>query len=573
MVSPEAMPAPEGRVIGRYALYGEIAAGGMATVHFGRLVGPVGFSRTVAIKRLHPQFAKDPEFVSMFLDEARLAARIQHPNVVSTLDVVALEGEVFLVMEYVQGESLSKLVRACRRKGELVPARIASSIVAAALHGLHAAHEAKSERGEPLDLVHRDISPQNVLVGVDGVARVLDFGVAKAAMRAQTTRDGQMKGKLSYMAPEQLRAKAVDRRTDVFAAGVVLWEALTGRRLFDGADAGEILTKVLEAEVPQPGQLVPSVPPALDSIVLRALERDPARRFATAREFAIALEHAGAVALNREVGEWVEDIGGEVLARRAERVAEIESISTAGSPFGAQAQELAAHRQSLADADAAVPPGGSNPSGISAVSQAGAVDARVSSPSWGGAQMPPGDGSAPSWSGQLPSREGTSPSQVTNLSVASAPHVAPRRRQGVYAALLGVAAAFGIAVVVVVVALVRRSVASAPAASAAPQPPAASAAPVSLAPLDSAASEPAVAASALAPEPTASATQAETPEPSASAPAPGHTAKPAAHSRPTRHVYHPSAPKPKPKPAPKANCNPPYTVDSSGIRHPKPECM
>ncbi|HEY2366157.1 MAG TPA: serine/threonine-protein kinase, partial [Polyangiaceae bacterium] len=210
------------RVVGRYALYEEIAAGGMATVHFGRLLGPVGFSRTVAIKRLHPQFAKDPEFVSMFLDEARLAARIRHPNVVPTLDVVATQGELFLVMDYVQGESLSRLIRATRERQQRIPVRYVASIITGALHGLHAAHEAKNERGEPLRIVHRDISPQNVLVGSDGVARVLDFGVAKAAGRFHTTREGNVKGKLPYMSPEQLRGQLVDRQTDVYAAAVCL---------------------------------------------------------------------------------------------------------------------------------------------------------------------------------------------------------------------------------------------------------------------------------------------------------------------------------------------------------------
>src|SRR5882724_9342980 len=148
-------PAIRPRVIGRYALFGEIASGGMATVHFGRLVGPVGFSRTVAIKRLHPQYAKDPEFVAMFLDEARLASRIQHPNVVTTLDVVNMPSEVFLVMEYLQGESLSRLIRNARKAGEQVPPGHASAIIAGMLHGLHAAHEAKSERREALNIVHR----------------------------------------------------------------------------------------------------------------------------------------------------------------------------------------------------------------------------------------------------------------------------------------------------------------------------------------------------------------------------------------------------------------------------------
>jgi serine/threonine protein kinase len=205
------------RSIGRYVLYGEIASGGMATVHFGRLSGPAGFSRTVAIKRLHPQYAKDPEFVSMFLDEARLAARIRHPNVVTTLDVVTTGAEIFLVMEYVQGESLSRLLRAVRPMMTPADTRIVATIVSGVLHGLHAAHEARDEQGQPLRIVHRDVSPQNVLVGTDGVPRVLDFGVAKAAGRVQTTREGQLKGKLAYMAPEQVRGE-VTRVTDVYSA-------------------------------------------------------------------------------------------------------------------------------------------------------------------------------------------------------------------------------------------------------------------------------------------------------------------------------------------------------------------
>ncbi len=311
------------RFVGRYALYGEIAAGGMATVHFGRLVGPVGFSRTVAIKRLHAHLAKDPEFVSMFLDEARLAARIQHPNVVATIDVVPIEGEVFLVMEYVQGESLSQLHRSVRKQGRRIPTRIATAIMAGALHGLHAAHEARSERGDPLNIVHRDVSPQNVMVGADGNARVLDFGVAKAAMRVQSTREGQIKGKVRYMAPEQLRG-TVDRRSDVFAAGVVLWEALTGERMFNVDDPFAIMVLLAERPVTSPRAVDPSISPELEAVVMRALERDPAARYQTAREFAVDLERTG-VAMTHEVGEWVERVGGASLQRRAEQVVEIES--------------------------------------------------------------------------------------------------------------------------------------------------------------------------------------------------------------------------------------------------------
>ena len=316
------------RVVGRYALYGEIAAGGMATVHFGRLLGPVGFSRTVAIKRLHPQYAKDPEFVSMFLDEARLAARIRHPNVVPTLDVVATQGELFLVMDYVQGESLSRLIRAARDRREPIPLRIVAAIMSGALQGLHAAHEAKNERGEPLHIVHRDISPQNVLVGSDGVARVLDFGVAKAAGRIQTTKEGQLKGKLAYMAPEQIGGQ-VSRQTDVYAAAIVVWEALTSQRLFSGENEGQILSKVLGGFVQPPSAIVPDLPVALDEIVLRGLAREPAHRYATAREFAIAIERCVGVASSTEVGEWVEAVAHGALASRAEKIAEIESSSSA----------------------------------------------------------------------------------------------------------------------------------------------------------------------------------------------------------------------------------------------------
>ncbi len=298
----------------------------MATVHFGRRLGPVGFSRTVAIKRLHPQFAKDPEFASMFVDEARLTARVRHPNVVPTLDVVATQGELFLVMDYVEGESLSRLVSTIRKQHAVISPRIVVAILAGALHGLHAAHEATDERGAPLDIVHRDVSPQNILVGVDGVARVLDFGVAKASSRIQTTREGQLKGKLAYMAPEQIGG-TVSRQTDVYAAAIVLWEALTGHRLMYGENAGSVLTKVLSGVFDPPSRYVADLPPGLDQIVERGLARDPADRFATAREFAIALERCVDVASTSEVGEWVEAIAHDALSKRLEVLAEIEGSS------------------------------------------------------------------------------------------------------------------------------------------------------------------------------------------------------------------------------------------------------
>jgi serine/threonine-protein kinase len=314
-------------LVGRYAIFGEIASGGMATVHYGRLMGPVGFSRTVAIKRLHAQFAKDPEFVSMFLDEARLAARVVHSNAVQTLDVVAADSELFLVLEYVQGESLTRLVRAETRARHPIPLGIVSAIVCGMLHGLHAAHEATGVSGEPLGIVHRDVSPHNVLVGAEGVARVIDFGVAKATGRVHTTREGQLKGKLAYMAPEQLRRGGVDRRTDVFAAGIVLWEMLTLRRLFAGESEAAIMMSVLDKPIAPPGAIVHGVPPALDEVVLRALQRDKAARFATAQEMALALEAAVPLASPTRVGAWVTGLAGEVLAQRARIVRDIETGS------------------------------------------------------------------------------------------------------------------------------------------------------------------------------------------------------------------------------------------------------
>lgn len=313
--------------VGRYAITGEIATGGMATVHYGRLIGPGGFTRGVAIKRLHPQFAKDPHFVAMFLDEARLASRIRHPNVVPILDVVAEEGELFLVMEFIPGEAISKLFR---KTPEGLPASIASSIGVGMLEGLHAAHEARGDDGEALAIVHRDVSPQNVLIGSDGVARLIDFGVAKAVGNASATRDGQIKGKVAYMAPEQIRAEAIDRRADLYAASVVLWELVTGKRYFDesGTDAAVVL-RTLTKEPVAPSTVRPEVSAELDQVILKGLSRDPSQRYATAREMAQALEKVAPPAAARDVARWVDAKAGEALRMQAQRFSSFDlSVAT-----------------------------------------------------------------------------------------------------------------------------------------------------------------------------------------------------------------------------------------------------
>ena len=299
----------------------------MATVHLGRLLGPVGFSRTVAIKRLHDQFAKDDEFVGMFIDEARLAARIHHPNVVQTLDVVQHESQLLLVMEYVHGVQLSTLTRTARKAGNRMPKPVVIAIVAGMLRGLHAAHEATDEQGKPLNIVHRDVSPHNVLIGGDGVPRVIDFGVAKAAGRIQQTATGQLKGKVPYMAPEQVRGQNVTRRTDLFAAGVVLWETLLGQRLFTAENDAAIISEILGRELEPPSKLDVEVTAAFDAVVMRALDREPSHRFATALEMAEALEKCDRVAAPAEVATWVNNVASEVLAKRASLVSEVESTS------------------------------------------------------------------------------------------------------------------------------------------------------------------------------------------------------------------------------------------------------
>ena len=328
--------------IGRYALFEQFAAGGMATVHFGRLDGAGGFSRVVAIKRLLPHLVANREFTDMLLNEARLAARVRHPNVVATLDVVASKGDVLLVLDYVEGEALSTLCRAqAKEKRDLVPIPIAIAIMQDVLHGLLAIHEATDEKGRPLDLVHRDISPPNVLVGVDGVARVLDFGIAKALQHLDDSITGRRMGKMGYMSPEQIRNERLTQRSDVFSAGIVLWELLAMRRLFPADRPEERMESILRGDYPRPSSLRGDVTPELDDVVMKALERLPDARFATMREFSEALESAPR-ASRREIGEWVTELAHGALGERTRMVARLENwsegpqIPLSSSPFASE---------------------------------------------------------------------------------------------------------------------------------------------------------------------------------------------------------------------------------------------
>ncbi len=286
--------------LGRYTLLAEIASGGMATVYLGRLEGEAGFRRPVAVKALHPAYAKDPAFVAMLLDEARIVSHIAHPNVVQVLDVVAEAGDLALVMEHVRGASLSVLLRS--KKAPSHP--IAVSIALDALRGLHAAHVALDAEHRQLEIVHRDVSPQNLIVGFDGICRVLDFGIAKALGRSTNTDAGTIKGKLGYMSPEQVLGKTVNASTDTYAMGIVLWELLAGRRLFVAVTQAELAQRVHDGLTPDEVTL-PGVPGPVLEVLRKALARAPGDRFATAQDFADALEQAAPRARSKEVGEWV----------------------------------------------------------------------------------------------------------------------------------------------------------------------------------------------------------------------------------------------------------------------------
>jgi serine/threonine-protein kinase len=278
-------PKSSRRQFGRYTLLYRLSAGGMANVFVGRLAGPDGFQRLVAIKLIHEHLTQNEDFVQMFIDEARLVSRISHPNVAQVIELGKVGETYFIAMEYVEGESVSALLR------RVEPSRICSvRIISDAAAGLHAAHELRNANGQPLEVVHRDVSPQNILISYEGAVKLIDFGVARTRGNLRTTAAGSVKGKFSYMAPEQTYPGEIDRRADVFCLGIVLYELTTSRRLFKGASDAETLELVRSGEIPPPSKQVPDYPRRLEEIVLRALERDPDKRYQTALEMHQELE-------------------------------------------------------------------------------------------------------------------------------------------------------------------------------------------------------------------------------------------------------------------------------------------
>lgn len=325
-----------GSRIGKFDVIAEIGTGGMASVYLARQSTPgstAGFSRLVAIKVMHPHLSQEDSFVEMFLDEARVAATIQHPNVVSIIDVGIEDGLIFLIMEYVEGDSFSNVEKMAVNLRRRIPLGIILRVVLDSLAGLHHAHELCDHTGTPLKIIHRDVSPQNVMVGVDGTARIVDFGIAKAESRITNTQVGLIKGKLNFMAPEQIRGQALDRRVDVFGMGVTLWEAITLRRLFAGDNEFDTARRILSGEYPSLLNYDASLPPVLDTLCQRALHPNPDERFSTAAEFADAIEHElrGQIAAAREVSAFIAGVATQKIERERRAVREsATNVTTVG---------------------------------------------------------------------------------------------------------------------------------------------------------------------------------------------------------------------------------------------------
>jgi serine/threonine protein kinase len=364
--APLAVPAPtenESRssrggplgLVGGYDLLAELAAGGMAMVFLARANDGRAVAPLVAIKRPHRHLATDKTFLSMLLDEARLASAIDHDNVAKVRELGFQGGEPFIVLDYVEGASLSELRKELAAAERAVDTKVALRIVLDALAGLHAAHELRDETGRPLGIIHRDVSPHNVLIGCDGRARLTDFGIAKAEDRLQITRTNEVKGKLAYLAPERVDKRRIcTKQSDVFSMAVVLWECLAGRRLFRGDEAVDTLQEVMHASIPRLRQLGAHVPPALDDAIARGLSRDLSVRFTSAQEFADAIVRGagrGNVGTPKDVARTIETIFGSRMAKRhevirqavADDVAATKLFEASGLPNRPKPHSTASH--------------------------------------------------------------------------------------------------------------------------------------------------------------------------------------------------------------------------------------
>jgi serine/threonine-protein kinase len=349
-----------------------IATGGMAMVWAARLKGTRGFQKIVAVKTILPKLSDDPEFEQMFLDEASLASQIRHPHVVEILDLGEQDGVLYLVMEWIDGVPLNQVLRAARKRGG-VPLPVAVRICMQAAAGLHAAHELRDDAGQLVGLVHRDVSPQNVLVTYDGVAKVVDFGVAKAtAAGGSVTQAGHIKGKVAYMAPEQIRADTIDRRVDVFSLGCVLYYLTTGKHPFRKESDGATMYGICAPEpAVSPRRLVPSYPVSLERVVMEALAKDPAKRFPTANDLLRALDHSLPASMrastDEEVAKFLRSLFSEQREEHktalSEALARADELSRSGADGGPRAPE----RKLRELLDSQPPPSAASASGVSGI--------------------------------------------------------------------------------------------------------------------------------------------------------------------------------------------------------------
>jgi serine/threonine-protein kinase len=323
--SKEAEKQPGTFFLGRYRVVDEIGVGGMASVHLARMDGPGGFQKWVAIKRIHPHLVEDDQFVDMFLDEARIAAGINHANVAQVFDLGKDDNTYWIAMEYLHGEPLREVMRRAEERRMRIMPDLAARICADAADGLHAAHELRGKNGQLLGLVHRDVTPHNLFLTYEGYTKVVDFGIAKVADRLSSTRAGTLKGKLAYMSPEQVRGAEVDRTTDIFALGVVLWELTTNQRLFRMDTDLDTLEKVQACIVPPPSTIIPGYPPELEACVMKALSKRKQDRYATAREFSRALQsflmRSGSFCGPEEVGIFIRQVFADRIQKREAHLA------------------------------------------------------------------------------------------------------------------------------------------------------------------------------------------------------------------------------------------------------------
>ncbi|MFO0754903.1 MAG: serine/threonine-protein kinase [Byssovorax sp.] len=317
--------APGTFFLGRYRVVDEIGTGGMASVHLARMDGPGGFQKWVAIKRIHPHLVEDDQFVDMFLDEARIAAGINHANVAQVFDLGKDDNTYWIAMEYLHGEPLREVMRRAEERRMRISPELSARICADAAEGLHAAHELRGKNGQLLNLVHRDVTPHNLFLTYDGYTKVVDFGIAKVADRLSSTRAGTLKGKLAYMSPEQVRGGDIDRTTDIFALGVVLWELTTNQRLFRRDTDLDTLEQVQACIVPPPSTIVPNYPVELESVVMKALSKRRQDRYPTGREFSRALQaflmRQGAFVGPEEVSQFVRSVFADRIQKREAHLA------------------------------------------------------------------------------------------------------------------------------------------------------------------------------------------------------------------------------------------------------------